>query len=52
MNNFQQNLKRHFEELYVKQNLLNNNSKLTEYLIQTKAIIAMQIEQGLKFLEL
>lgn len=52
MNQFQANLKRHFQELYVKKNMLNNSPKLTEYLQQTQAIIAMQIEQGLKFIEI
>lgn len=52
MNTFQKNLQRHFKELYVKQNLLNNHKQLTEYLTQTKAIIAMEIEQGLKFIEI
>lgn len=55
MNNFQQNLKRHFEELYVRKNLskelVAHNSKQLMEISQGKSLLVMQIEQGLKFLE-
>lgn len=55
MNKFQQNLKRHFEELYVRKNLskelVAHNSKQLMEISQGKVLLDMQIEQGLKFLE-
>lgn len=52
---FQQNLKQHFQDLYVRKSmskeLIAYNEKQQMDIIQGKALLDMQIENGLKFLE-